>query len=132
MFAVSGDSRGGPKTTVAVDHDALAALARDSVAGDARPTTQMDPAQMRELIGNAVMPIDELGRMKGTEKGMPPLTRPPANRPLSSSEIVELSADDRKSRKQRALDKPGMPRSTLVWIAILALVTVVALAGWLR
>lgn len=115
-----------------MESDKLAELARDSVAGDARPTTQMDPAAMRELISNAVPPIDELGRMKGTEKGMPPLTRPPANRPLSSSEIVELGADDRKSRKQRALAKPGMPRSTIILLAVLAVVTAFAVVGWLR
>ena len=112
--------------------DKLAELARESVAGDARPTTQMDPAAMRALLDDAVPPIDELGRMKGTEKGMAPLARPPANRPLSSSEIVELGTDDRKSRKQRALAKPGVPRSTLVLLAVLAVVTVVALIGWLR
>lgn len=115
-----------------MDSDKLAELARESVAGDARPTTQMDPAKMRELLGDAVPPIDELGRMKGTSKGMPPLARAPATRAPSVNEVVELGVDDRKSRKQRALAKPGLPRSMLVLLASVAVVIVVALIGWLR
>ncbi|MBV8757336.1 MAG: hypothetical protein JO257_08685 [Deltaproteobacteria bacterium] len=157
-----------PKTTLPVTSDKLAELARDSVdrpepralgsdkmrnvgADDARPTTQMDPAAMRALIDNAVPPIDELGTQKHTAKGMEPIARPP-----SAGDVVELSAEDRKSRKQRALEKPAaavapdavenaaeaadaaeaakaaMPRSTLALLLVLAVVSVVALAGWLR
>jgi hypothetical protein len=101
-----------PKTTVPVTEGTLSELARESVEG--RPTTQMDPAEMRALVGEAVPPIDDLGARKVpdvTDAGMRPLTKPPplaegtgapATRAPSSGDVVVLAREDRKTQKARA------------------------------
>ncbi len=77
---------------------------RNAAVDDARPTTQMSPDEIRGLIGDAVPPLHDRAKSRRSAEAIAPLPKPAA----------------------------PMPRSTLVSLALLALMSVVALAGWLR
>ncbi len=73
-------------------------------ADDARPPTQMSPAEIRGLIGDAMPPLHDRAKSRRSAEAIAPLPKPTA----------------------------PMPRSTIISLALLALMSVVALAGWLR